>query len=204
MRRTVPPAPLPRTRPSLPYFLERWAWVASRRDGGVGEGEAREADFGGEWEIGMEKEEREEVLSLYGVLSLLCLMSLGTQEGRRERLGGTHRDGAGSKGSGWGWGWGMWWWRKRLRSWRGPVFGMSGNVVSSDTRVTLRRERSSCTNMTKQWYDHFPRPYPTSSASRFRFISRETRCCAASCLASSRETLETGLFEISARQQLAI
>src|SRR6266508_1998742 len=32
MRRTVPPAPLPRTLPHFPYFLERWALVASLRE----------------------------------------------------------------------------------------------------------------------------------------------------------------------------
>lgn len=127
------------------------------------------------------------------VLSLLCLMSLRMKEDMRSRLGGTEREGAGSEGSGWGWG--IWWWRKRLRSWRGPVFGMVV-VVNSDSGRTWRRGERSSSNMTK--HDYFPRPYSTSSASRFRFISRETRCCAASCLASSRETLETGLFEISA------
>jgi hypothetical protein len=31
MRRTVPPAPLPRTLPHLPYFFDMCAWVASWR-----------------------------------------------------------------------------------------------------------------------------------------------------------------------------
>ena len=40
--------------------------------------------------------------------------------------------------------------------------------------------------------------YPWSSASRLRFMSRVTLCCADSCLASSTGTLDTGLLEISA------
>jgi hypothetical protein len=39
--------------------------------------------------------------------------------------------------------------------------------------------------------------YPISSASLFRFISLDTLCCAASCLASSGGTFDTGDFEIS-------
>ena len=39
--------------------------------------------------------------------------------------------------------------------------------------------------------------YPWSSASRLRFISRDTLCWAASCRASSVGTFDTGLFDIS-------
>ena len=39
--------------------------------------------------------------------------------------------------------------------------------------------------------------YPWSSASRLRFISRDTLCWAASCRASSIGTFDTGLFDIS-------
>lgn len=45
------------------------------------------------------------------------------------------------------------------------------------------------------------RNYSGSSASRLRFISLETLCCAASCLASSGGTFDTGLFDISASER---
>ena len=44
-----------------------------------------------------------------------------------------------------------------------------------------------------------PGHHPWSSASLFLFISFETLCWAASCLASSLGTLDTGLLEISAK-----
>ena len=81
---------------------------------------------------------------------------------------------------------------------------MLQNKVSKkeSSRHTLRKKPhyislGKCNNRHPKIIRRKERIYPRSSASRFRFISRETLCCAASCLANSGGTLDTGLFEIS-------
>lgn len=75
------------------------------------------------------------------------------------------------------------------------IVGRPTTLSHADDGSITPRFQSHCARSTT--HPPYLTAHPTSSASRFRFISLDTLCCAASCFASSAGTLDAGDLDIS-------